>query len=209
LLGLGIESLLVAVAGVSLAFAANTLSPRGLSLSRNYFPTGHPNVPVASGSSIATHSTNSASSGAAVMAALAAQLHQEGLGLAESNQVVKLFHDPRTAQGLVLFIDARDDEHFQNGHIPGSYQLDFYRPGPYLPTVLPVCSTAEEIVVYCNGGDCEDSKHTAMFLRDAGVPANKLLVYAGGMEEWTANRMPVETGERNSGKLLANQKAAP
>jgi len=192
---------MVAVVGAGLAFAANSLSPRGLSLSRNYFPGGH-----ATGSAMgiplnaAAGQTNPVTGPS--FEALAAQLRQEGLGLADSNEVSRLFHDPRMQQGLVMFIDARDDEHYKNGHIPGAYQLDFYHPGPYLGTVLPMCQVAEQIVVYCNGGDCEDSRHTALFLRDAGIPGTKLLVYAGGIGEWVANGMPVETGERNSGVLV-------
>ena len=35
-----LEALLVAAAGIVLAFGANLVSPRGLALTRNYFPAG-------------------------------------------------------------------------------------------------------------------------------------------------------------------------
>ncbi|HWH72296.1 MAG TPA: rhodanese-like domain-containing protein, partial [Candidatus Sulfotelmatobacter sp.] len=57
------------------------------------------------------------------------------------------------------------------------------------------------IVVYCNGGNCEDSELAATMLRDAGIPKDKLLVYGGGMTEWTTNGLPVELGQRKSGNL--------
>jgi rhodanese-related sulfurtransferase len=134
-------------------------------------------------------------------AALAAQLRAKGLGLVESEQAARLFADPRYASELVLFVDARDDRHYQEGHIPGAYQFDHYRPDNYLPTVLPACQNAEQIVVYCTGGNCEDSEFAALTLRDAGVPPERLFIYAGGMTEWATNGLPVETGARKSGTL--------
>jgi rhodanese-related sulfurtransferase len=196
-----LEGLFVAALGILLAFLANSVSPRGLALNRNYFPTdistSHPDTATTS-SAAQTGSTNPPSA----LEVLANQLHQEGIGLVDSIQVKTLFKDPRLRQGAIIFIDARDDEHYQGGHIPEAYQLDYYRPATYLATVLPLCQTAEQIVVYCNGGDCEDSKHTAIFLRDAGIPASKLLVYAGGIMEWTTNGLPVETGQRGSGTAV-------
>ncbi len=193
-----LESSLVAVTGMVLAFAANSVSPRGLTLSRNYFPA--PRQGASSGGEVANSNTQAGQTNAlSAQETVASQLRQEGLGLADSNRAKTFFSDSRYAQGLIIFIDARDDEHYQRGHIPGAYQLDYYHPGSYLATVLPVCQTAEQIVVYCNGGDCEDSKHTAIFLRDAGVPASKLFVYAGGISEWMTNGLPVEIGSRKDG----------
>jgi hypothetical protein len=39
-------------------------------------------------------------------------------------------------------------------------------------------------------------------LRDAGVPREALFVYAGGITEWKAGGLPVESGVRGSGQLL-------
>jgi rhodanese-related sulfurtransferase len=116
------------------------------------------------------------------------------------------FNDPRFKQQRIVFIDARDEDHYREGHIPGAYGLDAYHPEKNLATVLPVCQAAEEIVVYCNGGDCEDSQFAAVTFRDAGIPNPKLFVYAGGMAEWTTNGLPVETGEQNSGTMRTKGK---
>jgi rhodanese-related sulfurtransferase len=196
-----LETLLVAIAGGGLALVANALSPRGLSLTRNYFPGGGatspgvPPVPItisnAGGATVSTQST----------AGLAAQLRAKGLGLLEVREAARLFADPRYASEQLVFIDARDDRHYQEGHIPGAYQFDHYRPENYLPAVLPACQGAEQIVVYCTGGNCEDSEFAALTLRDAGIPAERLFIYAGGMTEWATNGLPVETGARQSGTL--------
>jgi len=125
----------------------------------------------------------------------------------ETAAVSTLFRDPRVQDGLIVFIDARNTQHFQEGHIPGAYEFDHYRPEQSLPEVMPVCQTAEQIIVYCTGGDCEDSQFAALFLRDSlGVGKDKIFVYVGGIHEWEAANLPVETGERNSGRMRAATK---
>jgi rhodanese-related sulfurtransferase len=193
-----LEGLIVALVGVALAFIANAVSPRGLQLTRDFFGPATA-VPADPGSLTNTSGPVAASEHEQLVARLAAK----GLQLANSNLVVQLFQDPRRQQGIVLFIDARDDAHYQAGHIPGAYQLDYYHPEKHLGTVLPLCQVAEQIVLYCNGGQCEDSELAAMFLASAGVPKEKLLVYGGGIAEWGASGAEVETGERGSGQMQA------
>jgi rhodanese-related sulfurtransferase len=135
-----------------------------------------------------------------------AKLQAEGLQFADAEQAARFFGDPKRAQELVVFVDARDDDHYQAGHIPGAYQLDHYHPEKYLSTVLPACQSAETIVVYCKGGSCEDSEQTALFLRDSGISKNNLYVYTGGFDEWNLRKQPIELGQRNSGQM---QEAAP
>jgi len=197
--GIVIESLLVAVFGLIAALAANALSPRGLGLSRNYFPeTGSPRRESANTGS---NNPSAPSLPANPSSDVAQRLQQRGLQLVANQEVVELFRDPRYEQGLVIFVDARDEPHYAAGHIPGAWQLDRFRPEQYLPAVLPACLSALKVVVYCNGGECEDSEFAAIMLREAGVPRETLFVYAGGITEWKASRLPVETGVRRSGEL--------
>lgn len=189
------EALVIAALGLVFALAANALSPRGLRLSRNYFPDVGTPAPVSSVAATPSASTNAPN-------ATIQRLQQRGLQLVSSNEVVELFRDPRYEQGLVVFIDARDDQHYGAGHIPGAWQFHHYRADDYLPTILPICLNALKVVVYCSGGECEDSEFAAIMLRDGGVPRDLLFVYVGGILEWKANGLPVETGARLSGKLL-------
>ncbi len=193
------EAALVAVLGVAFAFAANQISPRGLAITRDYFPAGtaHSVRPVAGGGLPSVASTNSEALTSAQF--LAAQMKEKGLQLVDGPQAQRLFHDPQFQHGIVVFVDARDEEHYQQGHIPGAYEFDPYHPESYFAAVLPVCQKADQIVVYCNGGDCDDSETAALLLRDVGIPNQKLYVYGGGITEWKTNRLPVETGARNSG----------
>jgi rhodanese-related sulfurtransferase len=184
-----LEAIILAIAGLLFALAANALSPRGLRLARNYFPS----APVRTNGT-ATASAHSPES-------LAERLQQWGLKLATSNEVAQLFRDPAYEQGLIVFVDARNDHAYESGHVPGAWQLDRYRPEGYMPAVLPVCLTAQKIVVYCTGGACEDSELAAVMLRDAGIPAANIFVYGGGISEWT-NGLPFEIGARGSGQII-------
>ncbi len=172
--------------GAGLAFVANQLSPQGLRLSRDYFSA----VPVQHNAVSKQDGTNSA----------VERIRQRGFGFIDLAQAAQLFHSPEYQQKTVLFVDARDDEHYKAGHIPGAYQLYYYQPEPYLPALLPLTQVAEKIVVYCNGGDCEDSELTAVLLQNTGVSPQKISVYGGGFNEWKTKGMPVATGERLSGE---------
>lgn len=193
-----LEGLLVAAIGAALAFAANGLSPRGLELRKNYFPAAQPALPLPFSGANATNSAGATAQSPAER--LAARLRQHELQLADSNRVAQLFQDPRRVQDGVIFIDARDDTHYAAGHIPGAYHFDRFYPEKHLSIVVPVCLTAQEVVFYCNGGDCDDSEHAAIMLRDSlGLPKEKVFVYGGGIAEWTTNGLPIEVGARNSG----------
>ena len=197
-----LETVFVVVIGALFALAANQVSPRGLALTRNYFPEGTGRLLAAKPP--ATRTNNVAGSNAPAFdpaQLLAAELKEKGLQLADRTRALQLFHDPRFKQNRVVFIDARDEKHYREGHIPGAYEFDPYRPEKYFDTVLPVCKAAEQIVVYCNGGECDDSETAAILLRDIGIANQKLLVYGGGITEWTATGLPVEVGARNSGNL--------
>jgi rhodanese-related sulfurtransferase len=197
-----LEAMLVAVVGATFAFAANQISPRGLSLARNYFPTGTNDAMRASvnanppETAIGTNSTALSSP-----PSLAGQMKQKELQLIDGHQAVQFFHDSHLKSGTIAFIDARDEEHYQAGHIPGAYEFDPYHPEKYFSAILPVCRAAEHIVVYCNGGDCDDSKTAALLLRDVGIANQKIFIFGGGITEWTSNHQPVEIGARNSGNL--------
>src|SRR4051794_10741233 len=185
-----LEAIILAIAGLLFALAATALSPRGLRPARNYFP-----------SAPGARTNATAKAWAPSPRSLAERLQQWGLKLASSNEVAQLFRDPGYEQGLIVFVDARNDHAYQSGHVPGAWQLDRYRPEAYMPTVLPLCLTAQKIVVYCAGGACEDSELAAVMLRDAGIPAANILVYGGGITEWT-NGLPFEIGARGSGQII-------
>ena len=189
-----LEALAVALGGFLLALLLNGISPRGIRLTRNYFPASKPVA-------VSPTGTNAAAVAHAATNTLSARLAARGLQVADTNLVLKLYHDPGYSGGGIVFLDARNDQAYTEGHIPGAYQLDYYYKEKYLPTVLPVIMSAVTIVVYCNGGDCEDSELTASLLQQAGIPPARLFVYAGGFTEWEATGLPVELQSRHSGVM--------
>ena len=214
------ETLILLGLGLLLALAANFLSPRGLSLTRNYFPSslGQPSLSPANTTNLltptlASTASNPAAGGslspppdAAAAASAAARLQAKGLRPLSGPETLALFKDPGYQQELVVFVDARDDRHYEAGHIPAAYHFDRYYPDKYLAAVLPPCLNAAQVVVYCTGGTCEDSEFAALALREAGVAPDHLAVFVGGINEWTTLQGPIELGARNSGNLNLNFK---
>jgi len=192
-----LEALLVAAAGAIVAFGANALSPRGLKLTQDYFH--GETLPVSRAQTNPAQVSGTTNANAAVEPVIA-RLKEKGLQVVNGEQALHLFQDPLYQQGAIIFIDARNDEHYQGGHIPGAYQFDNYHPENYMGRIFPLCQSAQKIVIYCNGGNCEDSQFAALTLRDAQIPNEKLFVYTGGITEWTNHGYAIELGERNSGR---------
>jgi rhodanese-related sulfurtransferase len=196
--------LVIAFVGLVLGLAANAVSPRGLVLTRDYFPAGAlstralegaaPSAPIIGGDK-APPATNTSASAPATPAHT-----KRGLPLASHDEVVALFRDSRYAQGLIVFIDARDESHFAAGHIPGAHLFDHYHIERYTADILAIAPLAERIVVYCNGGECEDSELTALDLLSLGVPAEKVVIYGGGIVEWKQRRMPIASCTSSSSR---------
>ena len=202
-----LEGLLVAVVGAVMAFAANAISPRGLALARDYFPRATQSAPPPKPTVSATHTSAETNAPAPVSNdPTVERLRAKGLRVVTGDEAAALFHDPRHEQDSIIFVDARDDEHYQAGHIPGAFQFDHYHPDKYLSVIVPACQSAQKIIVYCNGGECEDSEFTAVTLVQIGIPSEKVFVFAGGIKEWEAKKLPVETGGRKSGNIRNAEK---
>lgn len=190
-----LEAAVVLAGGLLVGLLANFVSPQGLKLGRDYFPKA--TVPV-----VATTTAQASPTSAPVGTnAVLVRLRERGLQPLEHAAVLALFHDPRRNQELILFVDVRNDELYQASHIPGAHLFDYYRPEPYLPEVLSACTMAEKIIVYCGGGDCEDSEFATVLLGQAGVPRERIFIYPGGFTEWSAKGLPLELGARLSGVL--------
>jgi rhodanese-related sulfurtransferase len=193
-----LEAVVVVVVAAGFGFATNALSPTGLKLGRDYFPktTNTTSSVKRAPEFVAVHPESTNEPG---LAEIDRRIKDKGLQPVDRAEVEKLFHDPRYQQGQVIFIDARDDSHYSDGHIPGAYKLDRYHPEKDLAADLNPCDAADQVIVYCSGGECEDAEYAALLLRDAGVPIQKLFVYGGGFDDWSANHLPLEQGARASG----------
>ncbi len=115
------------------------------------------------------------------------------------NEAAEVFRDPNTALGVNVFVDARGDGPFAEGHIPGAVQCDHYNLDLYVDNVLDYAQGADKVIVYCNGGDCIDSMSVCTDLEDAGVSIDNIYLFAGGWKAWLAAKLPVATGSQDGG----------
>lgn len=168
----------VLIAGFVLALLANSLSPRGISLTRDFFP------PTPTAPSIPT-----APSPTAEQATSAPKHEFRSVTL---DDVRAIYGDRNYATRAFLLIDARDDAAYRLGHIPGAMQFDRYRPAGHIATVLPAARNAAKVVIYCHGGSCEDSIHTARMLIELGVNRNAIQIFDAGIESWKAANLPIQ-----------------
>ncbi len=204
------EAVLVGALGVAAGMAANTLSDGGLDLTRDYFPRvapatvdglpqvlGDPTAGNAEGGNAEDVDPSATETDApdAIDPNVAARIRGQGLGVMTHAEALAIHSDPAYAFGAFVFVDARRVEDFETAHIPGAVHFDHYHSQRHIAEVLPVVTNPGtlRVVVYCIGGDCEDSEFAAMHLMQLGVPPDRLFVYVGGMESWEAAGLPTES----------------
>ncbi len=103
-------------------------------------------------------------------------------------------HDPLYEVGQIVLIDARDDAAYKAGRIPGAIQLDYYRLEGYIERVMDAALAAQQVIVYCNGGRCEDSLLVCQELELRGIPRTAIALFKDGWEAWKAADLPIESG---------------
>ncbi len=90
-----------------------------------------------------------------------------------------------------VIIDARAEPFYQGGHVPGALNLsreDFARDYQRLSSVLAK-DRGKQIIVYCSGQDCHDSRMVASALLSLGF--QRVEVFTGGFQSWSQAGMPV------------------
>lgn len=90
-----------------------------------------------------------------------------------------------------MFIDARDQWEFADGHIPGAYNLPSYIFDEEFPKFSST-QKSELLIVYCDDIDCGMSKKLATELVKNGY--KRVFIYEDGWKTWVLNNYPVETG---------------
>ena len=97
-----------------------------------------------------------------------------------------------------LFLDARRTSVFEQGHVAGARSLSVWESDldEKVRKLFDERSDPKEqarpIVIYCSGGDCEDSHMLAEKLW--GIQFNNLYVYKDGFPDWQKRGGPVHTG---------------
>ena len=87
-----------------------------------------------------------------------------------------------------VFVDAREPEYYQEGHIKGAWNIPFF-----LELVFKVDSLQGKdapMVIYCSGDECGSSEDLAYELQAEGF--SNLLVFKGGWTAWNTSGHPIE-----------------
>lgn len=92
--------------------------------------------------------------------------------------------------GGAIFIDAREQIEYDEGHIKGALNLPFEEFDDYWPDVEPKLSPNDKLVVYCDGLDCELSLFCARELNTRGYI--NAYTFFGGWLQWIDAGLPVE-----------------
>jgi rhodanese-related sulfurtransferase len=94
-----------------------------------------------------------------------------------------------------LFVDAREPEEYEDGHIRGAINLPFDSFDDHWPDVEPLMPADTPIVVYCSGTECESSLHLARLLEEE-FGYEHVEIFFGGWRGWFNERLPME-GKRD------------
>ena len=88
----------------------------------------------------------------------------------------------------VLFIDARAEEYYHEGHIPNSICNDDFDSLVY--QIEDFITYNNGFVVYCSDDDCGSSEDLAYQLKDQGF--TNIYLFKGGWKQWIENDLPIE-----------------
>ncbi|RMH03267.1 MAG: rhodanese-like domain-containing protein [Planctomycetota bacterium] len=178
-----LQAFLFLLAGAALGVAGNALHPGGIQLGRtDYF------LPAAGG--------GDAEEGDDLLARI------PRIGLEEARALWQESWDAdqnRWREEIgIYFLDARRAESYAAGHIPGAFLADPWNKDNEDVIDEDFARRLREqaflIVVYCNGGECEDSLNVAMKLwLTWQIPVELISVYEGGIGEWKGAGLPVTT----------------
>jgi rhodanese-related sulfurtransferase len=159
---------------VAIAFAFNELNPKGIDIKHQYFPP----VPTA------------APSRGPALPTPAGGGTLPRLRFINTEEAKKYYDSVDYLNRNTVFIDARNEERYNKGHIPGALLIDYYNLKATLATALSYLSPEKTLIVYCTGGSCQDSRYVAYVLWDYGF--RKILIDEDGFDCWAHDKLPVE-----------------
>ena len=88
----------------------------------------------------------------------------------------------------ILFVDARSEEYYIEGHIPKAVCND--NLDSLITIMEEYISVDNGFVVYCSDDDCGSSEELAYSLQEQGFL--NIYLFKGGWKQWVENNLPVE-----------------
>ncbi len=99
----------------------------------------------------------------------------------------------RFKDGNALFVDARHESAYEQGHIAGAINLEANRFDEWIDAFLSETPPETIIITYCDGDSCALAFELAEQLRLVGFEYAYYL--KNGWRQWTANRLPTESNQ--------------
>jgi rhodanese-related sulfurtransferase len=179
------EVLILASLSLAAALLVNGLRGQsGLDLGRDYFPAD--SIAAEPGDGLGDAAENGENAGKP-------QHGYTSFNLADAQDYQQYLDD----QDGVMFLDARSEKLFEAGHIPGARLCHHYRQDQFIPAMLEELRAADIIVIYCAGGDCEDSIQLATDLVFThGLTQELIAIFEGGFAEWVDAGLAVRAGKQ-------------
>ena len=156
------QALLLLVLAISIALVVNQFSPVGIAL----IGQGDQDKGV-----ISAHAKD--------------EIHDSRLVI-DDIKIAKLSYDG----GKTLFVDARSNDDYREGHIKGAISLPVGEFDEKVGNLLDNYSPDQSIITYCSGRTCEDSHRLAQMLIDLGYENVSIMI--DGFPGWKENGYPVE-----------------
>lgn len=92
-----------------------------------------------------------------------------------------------------VFVDARKKELYIEGHVPQAFRADMASFRGREPAIVSMVPKEMVLVVYCGGGNCDESEHVAQLLDASGFKT--IYIMHDGFPGWKAAGYEVESGE--------------
>ncbi|RLC04875.1 MAG: rhodanese-like domain-containing protein [Deltaproteobacteria bacterium] len=93
-------------------------------------------------------------------------------------------------KGNALFVDARPQNLYAQGHIRGALSIPWQDVDRYFMDAADKLDDSKTIITYCDGESCTLSHELANFLKDMGVENVRLLV--NGWTIWQEAGLPAD-----------------
>lgn len=156
------ELLILVCLSFSVALCVNYVSPKGIPLFKNRIP------------STGTNTTGTGGSGDSLINKI------------NDVEKAKQIFD----QGKAVFVDARLEASFNQGHITGAVSLPLDRFQEDIQNFHERYGASTLIVTYCSGRSCPDSQQLALLLALAGY--TDIRVFIDGYAAWKEKGYPSE-----------------
>ncbi len=189
------QGMAIITIAVILALATNAARDDGVALSHDFFPATVVAPPETNGNQ--DNESQGQDQGPEVISGVPDENTEPADGIQRAGiEEVEIYFEESLNDSSMIFVDARRRSDYEEGHIPGAVWLYHYQSERLFPDVRDDLEQAFIIIVYCNGGDCEDSIHLASDLSSHyGIPSENIFVFEGGMSEWKEAGFPVQVGE--------------